>query len=91
VPELTTRTEPPGAVVIEPGTIAPGRARGVPPLRREGPDKLTGAAKYADDLVFPAPGSGRRSGPRTHTFVHSDRVRSRRRVVTAADIPATTS
>ena len=23
------------------------------PLRREGPDKLTGAAKYADDLVFP--------------------------------------
>jgi len=53
VPDLTTRTEPPGAVVIQPGTIAPGRARGVPPLRREGPDKLTGAARYADDLVFP--------------------------------------
>jgi CO/xanthine dehydrogenase Mo-binding subunit len=53
VPDLTTRTEPPGAVVITPGTIAPGRARGVAPLRREGPDKLTGAAKYADDLVFP--------------------------------------
>jgi CO/xanthine dehydrogenase Mo-binding subunit len=53
VPDLTTRTEPPGPVVITPGTIAPGRARGVAPLRREGPDKLTGAAKYADDLVFP--------------------------------------
>ena len=53
MPELTTRTEPPGAVVIEPGTISPGRARGAAPLRREGPAKLTGAAKYADDLVFP--------------------------------------
>jgi CO/xanthine dehydrogenase Mo-binding subunit len=53
LPELTTRTEPPGAVVIEPGTIAPGRARVAPPLRREGPAKLTGAARYADDLVFP--------------------------------------
>ncbi len=53
MPELTTRTEPPGAVVIQPGTIAPGRARGAAPLRREGPAKLTGAAKYADDLVFP--------------------------------------
>ena len=53
MPDLTTRTEPPGAVVIRPGTIASGRARGVAPLRREGPDKLTGAAKYADDLVFP--------------------------------------
>ncbi len=53
MPELTTRTEPPGAVVIEPGTNVPGRARGAPPLRREGPAKLTGAAKYADDLVFP--------------------------------------
>jgi CO/xanthine dehydrogenase Mo-binding subunit len=31
----------------------PGRARGRGPLRREGPAKLTGEAKYADDLVFP--------------------------------------
>jgi CO/xanthine dehydrogenase Mo-binding subunit len=53
LPELTTRTEPTGAIVIQPGTIAPGRARGAAPLRREGPAKLTGAAKYADDLVFP--------------------------------------
>ncbi len=53
MPDLTTRIEAPEAVVIEPGTIAPGRARGAAPLRREGPAKLTGAAKYADDLVFP--------------------------------------
>ncbi len=50
---MTTRTESPGAIVIQPDTIVPGRARGVAPLRREGPSKLTGAAKYADDLVFP--------------------------------------
>jgi CO/xanthine dehydrogenase Mo-binding subunit len=30
----------------------PGRARPVP-LRREGPGKLTGLARYTDDLVFP--------------------------------------
>jgi CO/xanthine dehydrogenase Mo-binding subunit len=53
LPDLTTRTEPRDALVVEPGTVTPGRARGVPPLRREGPAKLTGAAKYADDLVFP--------------------------------------
>jgi len=53
VPDLTTRTEPARALVIEPGTITPGRARGSAPLRREGPDKLTGAARYTDDLVFP--------------------------------------
>ncbi len=32
--------------------LQPGRARGAP-LRREGPAKLTGLAKYTDDLVFP--------------------------------------
>ena len=53
MPDLTSRTESPDAVIIQPGTIAPGRARGAGPLRREGPAKLTGAAKYADDLVFP--------------------------------------
>src|SRR5918993_5824764 len=64
-PSLTTRTVPPG--VATPGTAlpdtsplviptdapAPGRVRPVAPLRREGPAKLTGAALYADDLVFP--------------------------------------
>ena len=43
----------PDAVVVQPGTIVPGRARGAAPLRREGPAKLTGAAKYADDFVVP--------------------------------------
>ncbi|MBI3747992.1 MAG: xanthine dehydrogenase family protein [Chloroflexi bacterium] len=38
---------------MEPGTILPGRARGAVPLRREGPSKLTGAARYTDDLVVP--------------------------------------
>ncbi|HEV7810267.1 MAG TPA: molybdopterin cofactor-binding domain-containing protein, partial [Candidatus Limnocylindrales bacterium] len=41
------------ALIVRPGTIAPGRARPAAPLRREGPAKLTGEAKYADDLVFP--------------------------------------
>src|SRR5437868_7766448 len=59
---MTTRTMPPTApttpvvetpLVIPPSTQAPGRARSALPLRREGPEKLTGLAKYADDLVFP--------------------------------------
>src|SRR3954447_12792119 len=35
-----------------PGEVVTGRVRSGP-LRREGPAKLTGAAKYTDDLVFP--------------------------------------
>jgi len=55
---MPTRTLTPGvdvaerALVIDPGQRIPGRAAGFP-LRREGPAKLTGAAKYTDDLVFP--------------------------------------
>src|SRR6266566_1426171 len=41
------------ALIIHPGAIVSGRVRPAPPLRREGPAKLTGEAKYADDLVFP--------------------------------------
>jgi CO/xanthine dehydrogenase Mo-binding subunit len=64
-PGLRTRTAPPGtttpayapadtAPLVLPATgVAPGRARGAGPPRREGPAKLTGTAKYADDLVFP--------------------------------------
>src|SRR5918994_7417646 len=59
-PSLTVRTVPPGAapadtspLVIPTDAPAPGRARPAAPLRREGPAKLTGEAKYADDLVFP--------------------------------------
>jgi CO/xanthine dehydrogenase Mo-binding subunit len=55
---MPTRTLMPGtdvlerALVVDPGQRVPGRASGYP-LRREGPAKLTGAAKYTDDLVFP--------------------------------------
>ena len=63
-PRLTIRTEPRvarppspaeahDALILRAHEIAPGRARGAAPLRREGPQKLTGEAKYADDLVFP--------------------------------------
>jgi CO/xanthine dehydrogenase Mo-binding subunit len=66
VPRMTIRTAPgrtltpvaprrsaPDPLVIATGTTAPGRVRTTPPLRREGPSKLTGEAKYVDDLVFP--------------------------------------
>ncbi|HEX2755529.1 MAG TPA: xanthine dehydrogenase family protein molybdopterin-binding subunit [Candidatus Limnocylindrales bacterium] len=43
----------PDALVVPRGAVVPGRARPAAPLRREGPAKLTGEAKYADDLVFP--------------------------------------
>src|SRR5687767_14749419 len=59
-PSLTVRTLPPGVappdtspLVIPTDAPARGRARPTAPLRREGPAKLTGEAKYADDLVFP--------------------------------------
>ncbi|HEY7738379.1 MAG TPA: xanthine dehydrogenase family protein molybdopterin-binding subunit [Candidatus Limnocylindria bacterium] len=50
---MRTRAGAETPLLIPPGTIAPGRARSTLPLRREGPEKLTGLAKYADDLVFP--------------------------------------
>ena len=51
---MSTVTRPaPEPLVVVPGTIVPGRARATAPLRREGPDKLTGVALYTDDLVFP--------------------------------------
>ena len=55
-PRSTTRTLPPDSAtrpLILPAE-APARGRALPaPPRREGPEKLTGLAKYADDLVFP--------------------------------------
>jgi CO/xanthine dehydrogenase Mo-binding subunit len=93
VPELTTRTAPPRPVVVEPGTITPGLARGSGPLRREGPAKLTGVAKYADDLVFPGAwyGATIRSTDAHARFVALDLDPSfdwsKVVVVTAADIP----
>jgi len=41
-----------GALVVPAGAVVPGRAATFP-LRAEGPAKLTGQAKYTDDLVFP--------------------------------------
>jgi CO/xanthine dehydrogenase Mo-binding subunit len=73
--------------------MTPGRARGIP-LRREGPDKLTGAAKYADDLVFPGAwyGATVRSTEAHARLVAIDRTDdgfdwTKVVLVTAADIP----
>ncbi len=58
-PSLTVRTTPPGVatdttpLIIPTDAPSPGRVRSAAPLRREGPDKLIGEAKYTDDLVFP--------------------------------------
>ncbi len=91
-PVVPTRAAP-EPLVVPPGTIAPGRARGVAPLRREGPSKLTGEAKYADDLVFPGAWYGVtiRSTDAHARFVGLDLDEgfdwSKVVVVTAADIP----
>jgi CO/xanthine dehydrogenase Mo-binding subunit len=90
---MTTRTAPPAPVIVEPGTITPGLARAAAPLRREGPAKLTGAARYADDLVFPGAwyGATIRSADAHARFVALDLDPafdwSKVVVVTAADIP----
>jgi len=102
---LNVRTLPPG--VATPGTAppdtmplviptdapAPGRARPAGPFRREGPAKLTGAAKYADDLVFPGAWFGatiRSTQPRARLLgIDLDDAFDWKRVVvvTADDIP----
>jgi len=80
------------ALVAAPGATTRGRARGYP-LRREGPAKLTGAAKYADDLVFPGAWYGatiRSTEPRARLLaieLDPDLDWSKVVVVTAADIP----
>src|SRR4029079_15802849 len=51
-----------GALVVDPGQRVPGRASGFP-MRREGPAKLTGAAKYTDDSVFPGAWYGSTTRP----------------------------
>ncbi|HUP54782.1 MAG TPA: molybdopterin cofactor-binding domain-containing protein, partial [Methylomirabilota bacterium] len=90
---MTTRTEPAAAVVVEPGTVVPGRARPASPLRREGPAKLTGTALYTDDIVIPGAwyGATIRSTDAHATFdaLELDPAFdwSKVVVVTAADIP----
>ncbi|HEX9549538.1 MAG TPA: xanthine dehydrogenase family protein molybdopterin-binding subunit [Candidatus Limnocylindrales bacterium] len=99
---MTTRTLPrpvvapersaADALVATPGLATRGRARGYP-LRREGPAKLTGAAMYADDLVFPGAWYGatiRSTEPRARLVaieLDPDVDWSKVVVVTAADIP----
>ena len=90
---MTTRTESLHALVVAPGTIAPGRVRPAPPRRREGPAKLTGTALYTDDIVVPGAwyGATIRSADAHATFIVLDLDPafdwSRVCVVTAADIP----
>jgi CO/xanthine dehydrogenase Mo-binding subunit len=99
---MTTRTLPQPAVapersaadalIVTPGSATRGRTRGYP-LRREGPSKLTGAAKYTDDLVFPGAWYGatiRSTEPRARLVaieLDPEADWSSVVVVTAADIP----
>ena len=93
-PTTAVPTRPvPDALVVTPGRTVPGRARTVVPLRREGPAKLTGEARYADDLIFP----GAWFGATIRSTVAHGRFRELEKdgsfdwsqvvVVTAADIP----
>lgn len=93
---ITTAPSPtrsaPDALIAVPGIATRGRA-GSYPLRREGPEKLTGAAKYADDLVFPGAWYGatiRSTEPRATLLaidLDPEADWSQVVVVTAADIP----
>ena len=68
MPDLTTRTEPPGAVVIQPGTIAPGRARGVAAAPARGPGQADRARRSTPTTSSSrAPGTGPRSARPTRT------------------------
>jgi len=81
-----------GALVLAPGEVAAGRADAMP-RRREGPAKLTGAAKYTDDLVFPGAWYGitiRSTDPHARLVaIEPDPAMDWSNVVlvTAADIP----
>jgi len=92
-PTVAPQRAAPDALVVERGEMAIGRARAAGPLRREGPAKLTGAAKYADDLVFPGAwfGATIRSTDAHARFLGFDLASdfdwSTVVVVTAADIP----
>ena len=93
LPPGTKELGAPDALIVPPGIPTPGRASPRGPLRREGPAKLTGVAKYADDLVFPGAwyGATIRSTEPHATLLGIDLDDafdwSRVVVVTAADIP----
>jgi len=90
---VTPSPAAPDALVVRRGALLPGRVRPAAPLRREGPAKLTGEAKYADDLVFPGAwyGATIRSADAHARFDGFDLDPaldwSSVAVVTAADIP----
>jgi CO/xanthine dehydrogenase Mo-binding subunit len=90
---VTPSPAAPDALVVRRGAVLPGRVRPAAPHRREGPAKLTGEAKYADDLVFPGAwyGATIRSAEAHARFDGFDLDPaldwSRIAVVTAADIP----
>jgi CO/xanthine dehydrogenase Mo-binding subunit len=95
-PSRMTRTLPadPATSALVIPAQAPARGRVIPaPLRREGPEKLTGLAKYADDLVFPGAWYGatiRSTEPHARLLgieLDDDFDWSRVVVVTADDIP----
>jgi CO/xanthine dehydrogenase Mo-binding subunit len=99
-PNLVTRIVPPGVTAPHPSPLviptdapAPGRATPTAPLRREGPAKLAGTAKYADDLVFPGAWFGttiRSTEPHARLIgidLDDDFDWKRVVVVTAEDIP----
>ncbi|HEY8771780.1 MAG TPA: xanthine dehydrogenase family protein molybdopterin-binding subunit [Candidatus Limnocylindria bacterium] len=92
LPPGTSELSAPDPLVVPPATRTPGRI-GRLPLRREGPAKLTGLARYADDLVFPGAwyGATIRSTEPHATLLAIDLNEafdwSRVVVVTAADIP----
>ena len=83
----------PETPLVIPPVFAPGRARAALPLRREGPEKLTGLAKYADDLVFPGAWYGatiRSTEPHARLLgidLDPEFDWSQVVVITAADIP----
>jgi CO/xanthine dehydrogenase Mo-binding subunit len=93
LPPGTKELSAPDALIVPPGIPTPGRASARGPLRREGPAKLTGLAKYADDLVFPGAwyGGTIRSTEPHATLLGIDLDAafdwSQVVVVTAADIP----
>ncbi len=90
---ISPQTSAPNALVVDRGAVLPGRARPAAPFRREGPAKLTGTAKYADDLVFPGAwyGATIRSNDAHARFDGFDLDPaldwSKIAIVTAADIP----
>jgi CO/xanthine dehydrogenase Mo-binding subunit len=93
LPPGTREIGAPDALVVPPGSATPGRITTRGPLRREGPAKLTGLAKYADDLVFPGAwyGATIRSTEPHATLLALERDDafdwSQAVVVTAEDIP----